>query len=121
MNTYRAFVLNTTDSLKPTVSVAYVRGAKYGDAWKTAAAVLNGEGAEKLYSDPECKVDAKLGHGAHLKCGKVEDIKPRNVKLDAAKIGEIMADAKLTAQQKLDAIAAVSGNTLVKAPAGATV
>lgn len=113
MNTYRVYVLNTAIALAPTVTIAYVRGEKYGDAWKSCNAILNGEAPKdvKLFTDAECTVDAKLGSGSHLKTAKVEDIKPRNAKFDKAKLAEIMGDAKMTPAAKLKAIEALTGTT----------
>lgn len=119
MNTYRVYVLDTREPLAPNVSIAYVRGEKYGDAWKASNAILNGEAAKdvRLFSDPECKVHASaIGTGAAWKTAKVEDMKPRNTKLDKAKLTEILNDPKATNQAKLAAIQALAG----VAPAAAT-
>lgn len=123
MNTYRGYVLDTSASEPENarLHVVYVRADKYGGqggAWQLINASLNGEaGAITLFSDSECKVDAKLGHGRHLKCAKLEDIKPRNVKVDKAKIAEILGNAKLTPTEMVAQIKAATGGSTAATPA----
>lgn len=108
MNTYRVYVLDTTLAEKPVIHVNYIQADKYGPAWQGARAALNGkEKAPSLFNDPAATVKSKLGHGDQLTVAKIDDIRPRNVKLDKAKLNEILADPKATAEDKLAAMKAM--------------
>lgn len=110
MNTYRVYALNTASALEPVVHIAHIRAEKYGPAWEGARAALNGaKDAPTLFVDPECKVPAKLGHGDHIVCAKVVDLRPRNVKLDKTALQAVLADPASTPEQKLAAVTALVG------------
>lgn len=107
MNTYRVYALNTTNATQPTVHVLYIQADKYGPAWQGARAALNGKDkAPTLFDDPQATTKSKIGHGDHLTVAKIDDIRPRNVKLDKAKLQEIINDPKASADDKLAALKA---------------
>lgn len=122
MNTYRVYGLNTAVALSPVVAIAYIQAEKYGDAWRLARAALSNqvpEGATKvpvLYADPECKVVSDIGHGKHVGVAKIDDIRPRNVKLDKTALQSILDDPNASAEDKLAALQAQLGT----APKAAT-
>lgn len=109
MNTYRVYVLDTTVALQPKVTVNYVQAPKYGDAWsaKTGARRALIDGQVKMFDDPECKVQSKIGHGDHFTVAKIEDIKQRNKKLDKVALQEILNDPKASDTDKLAAMKAM--------------
>lgn len=128
-NTYRVFVLETGNNNSTVVAthVAYIQAVKYGPAWNGARSLLN-DGkphkenplAKALFSDPECKTDAKLGFGDHLTVAKIVDIKGKNVKLDASALQAILDDPNASPEQKLEAMQAkLAQVSKPKAPAEA--
>ena len=112
MNTYRVYALDTSVALEPIVHVVYVRADKYGPAWKGARALLRGETAEgvkEFFTDAEAKVKANISHGDHLTVAKIDDIKPRNVKLDKKALQAIIDDETKPAEERLAAMKALLG------------
>jgi len=106
MNTYRVYVLSTTNPLAPLVAIAYVQGEKYRDAWMNARGALNGKVKNaKLFNEPEAKTEVKFEPDSVV--AKIDDIRPRNVKLDKAKLQEILKDPKASAEDKLAAMTAM--------------
>lgn len=104
MNTYRVYVLDTANALEPVAHVAYVKGDKYGDAWSTARAALNGSREDaKLYLDVNTKDVAKFPKGSVV--AKIDDIKPRNKKLDKVALTAIINDPKASPEDKVKALA----------------
>lgn len=106
MNTYRVYVLNTTVALAPTVHVVYVSTEKYDGAWKTARGVVRADEAYKakaLFLDPELKEKAPA-FASDCSVVKIDDIRPRNVKLDKTALQAIIADPKATPDEKLKAL-----------------
>lgn len=110
MNTYRAYVLDTTIALEPNVLIVYLRADKYGPAWQGANHALNGgDHAVDLFTAPDCKVLAKIAPGPNVKCVKIDDIRPRNVKIDKTALKALLADPKASDADKLKAMAALLG------------
>lgn len=110
MNTYRVYVLDTKQADEPKVHVVYVKSEKYDGAWKGARAALAGkENAAKLFADKEGKEPSKVGHGDHVTVAKIDDIRPRNVKVDKAALQAILNDPKASAEDKLKAMQASLG------------
>ena len=110
MNTYRAYVLDTTIALEPIVHVVYLRADKYGPAWQGANHALSGgDKATDLFTEADCKVLAKIKPGDHVKCAKIDDIRPRNVKVDKTALKALLADPKASDADKLAAMAKLLG------------
>lgn len=105
MNTYRVYVLNTTQELAPVARVAYVRSDKYAGAWQTARAALNGDPKAIMFNDAAAAEKATFQKDCVV--AKIVDIKPRNVKLDKAAIQAILADPKAKPEDKLLALQAL--------------
>lgn len=110
MNTYRVFVLDASNVEAPKALVAFVRGEKYADAWKNARGALARKEGKSfvLHADAEGKGPAKIFvQGATV--ARIDDIRPRNVKLDKAKLQEILASKSSTPEEKLAAMQAMIG------------
>lgn len=104
-NTYRVYVLDTTVAEAPKVHVTFIQAPIYKDAWQGARHALSGGAkAKPLFSDKECKVKSPLAPNAEYNVAKIDDIRPRNVKLDKAALQELLADPKATAEEKLAAM-----------------
>ena len=52
---------------------------------------------------------AKIKPGEHVKCAKIVDIRPRNVKVDKTALKALLADPKASDADKLKAMAALLG------------
>lgn len=112
MNTYRMYALDATNALEPAVHITYLRAEKYANAWSGSRAALDADKAGKavkLYADPECTVPATIKPGERVTCVRIDDIRPRNVKLDKAALQAILADAKASDADKLEAMKALLG------------
>lgn len=111
MNTYRVYVLNTTNALEPIVHVVHVQAEKYGPAWEAARGVLGdtdkGKG-KALFNDAECK-EKFLLKGEDFVVAKIVDIRPRNVKIDKTALKALLADPKASDADKLAAMAKLLG------------
>jgi len=109
MNTYRVFVLDASNVEAPKALVAFVRGEKYADAWKNARGALARKEGKSfvLHTDAEGKTVAKFAEGATV--ARIDDIRPRNVKLDKSKLQEILASKSSTPEEKLAAMQAMIG------------
>jgi hypothetical protein len=108
MNTYRVYVLDTTDATAPLVHVAFIAADKYGPAWQGARAALNGtKGAPSLFSDVE-RSTRFTSHGDAFTVAKIDDIRPRNVKIDKAALAALLT-GEGDAATKIAAMAAALG------------
>lgn len=119
MTTYRAYILDVTDPINPVTTVAYVQADKYQPAWQGIVATLNGDKDRtvKLFSDFETTKEVKLGTGDNVTLAKLTDTKPKKgVVIDAAQVQAIMNDTKMSPQQRLEAITALTVATTKKAP-----
>lgn len=111
MNTYRIYLLDTTNVESPTVSIAYFQATKYNDAWTGSRAVVakKEEAAGRhLFQDPGCTETISLGSTDNLTVAKILDCTPRNKKLDKATLADILADSSLSQKAKLEKIAALN-------------
>lgn len=104
MNTYRVYVLDTTAAEAPVVHTCFVKADKYGPAWQTARAALNGVAGKVISTDVEGKLPFKR-HGDELVVAKIDDIRPRNVKLDKAALQAAMSEG--TPAEQLAKLAAL--------------
>lgn len=112
MSTYRVYVLNTTNAVKPTVEVAYISADKYGPAWGAARSLLNdgkphkdSPAIKQMFAEPELKTAIPAAwKGDNFTVAKIVDIKPRNVKVDKAKLQELVNSSEGTAEQRLAAL-----------------
>lgn len=122
MNTYRVYILNTAQALAPAVTIAYVQAEKYGPAWSGARGALNGKaGSPKLFLDQECKGPTFGEKGDHVVVAKIDDLKPRNVKLDKKALEAIINDPKAKPEDKVAAMQAMlSGKPAAPAEAPAS-
>jgi hypothetical protein len=109
MSTYRVYVLDTKSPADPIVHIAFVSADKYGPAWQISRAALNeAKGSKALRASADLAEPANLGTGDHLVVAKIDDIKPRNVKVDkAALVATLAGDA--TPEEKLAAMKAALG------------
>ncbi len=103
MNTYRVYVLETTIASSPVAHVAFVKSEKYADAWRNARAALNrSDERATLYNDADCKSRATFAKNCVV--AKIDDIKPRNKKIDKIALTAIINDPKSTPEQKIAAL-----------------
>lgn len=112
MNTYRVYVLDVSTALAPVAHVCYLRADKYGPAWQGARAALNADKAAtapKLFTDPECSQRATIKPGDHVTCVRIDDIRPRNVKLDKKALEALISDPATSDTDKLAAVKALLG------------
>lgn len=110
MNSYRVFLLDTTNVAQPTASVAFIKAPKYKDAWERARLALNDADEAKkqgaVYTDDEKgeKVWKRPANAKDLTVAKIVECKQRNVKLDKAALQAIINDPKKTDAEKLEAM-----------------
>lgn len=110
MNTYRVYLLSTQRPLEPVAVVAFVRGAKYADAWQVARGVARNDekyAKQALFTDADCT--KKLSVPADSVVAKIDDIRPRNVKLDRKALEALIADPNTSADDKVAAMKQLLG------------
>lgn len=109
MNTYRIYLLDTTNVESPVVSSAFFQATKYNDAWTGARAVLSGKITDRfLFAEADCKTKIKIAKADPRTVVKILDCTPRNKKLDKATLADILADESLNDAQRLEKIAALN-------------
>lgn len=105
MNTYRVYLLSTGNPLEPVATVCYIRAEKYGPAWQISRGVARGDekyAKQALYTDPDCT--QKLRVPAESVVAKIDDIRPRNVKLDKKALQELVNNPETPAEEKVEAL-----------------